>query len=209
MKRRGEETDVVPRPPEDRSGGNGRGHEAELLGLAVEQLCNCGHGLVSVSSSMGRQEEEGMRAKTHPILIRPVEEEREHLVTEQTKRTGRDPVVRNTHERDEVENACTFTSRNISLHFFERGKGRRGRTEPPPPSLPLHTLQCSERESGRERSGVDGGSEGDEEGEFLSEFRNHALSCAKRTESALGENMREGQMYRENRTWWRFLASGR
>lgn len=43
--------------------------------------------------------------ETYPIGVVPVKQERKHLVPKEAKRLRRDPVVRDAHERDEVENA--------------------------------------------------------------------------------------------------------
>lgn len=122
------------------------------------------------------------REATHPVLVGPVEKESEHLVAEQSEWTRRNPVVRDAHQRNEVEDACSGV--NVAQSKVQCiGERERlmesGRTEPSPPSLPPHALERSEGETGGEGPGVDGGSKGNEERELLAQFGHHALSCTR------------------------------
>lgn len=83
-----------------------------------------------------KRRKEGEQA-THPIGVGPVEEEGEHLVSEQAEDARRDPVVRDAHEWDEVEDACGPSSASISASLPTEEEKRREQCR----DAPNHLLQ--------------------------------------------------------------------
>lgn len=64
-----------------------------------------------------RVEKEGREIEPHPVTIRPVEKESKHLITEQPERFRGSQIVRDAHEGDEIEYACSVFSIVSSLFF--------------------------------------------------------------------------------------------